>query len=116
MALLLVLAGIYGSVAYSVAQRTQEVGVRCALGAQPADIMRLVVGQSIRLAMAGVVIGLAGAFALTRLLQDLLSHISPTGPATFLTVVLLFFAVTLAASYIPARRATRIDPATALRT
>ncbi len=116
MALLLVLAGIYGSVAYSVAQRTQEVGVRCALGAQPADILRLVVGQSIRLAVAGVVIGRAGAFALTRLLQDLLFHISPTDPATFLTVVLLFFAVTLAASYIPARRATRIDPATALRT
>ncbi len=115
MALLLVLMGIYGIIAYSVAQRTQEMGIRRALGAQHGDILRLVVGESFGLALAGVAIGVAGAFGLTRLMKSLLFHVSATDPATFVTVVLLFLCVALAASYIPARRATRIDPIAALR-
>jgi len=116
MALLLVLMGIYGIIAYSVARRTQEVGIRRALGAQDGDILRLVVGQSLQLALAGVMVGIAGAFGLTRLMQSLLFHVSATDLATFGAVASLFLCVALVASYIPARRATRIDPATALRT
>ena len=115
VALLLALIGIYGIIAYSVAQRTQEMGIRRALGAQQSDILRLVVGQGFRLALAGVAIGIAGAFALTRLMTALLFHVSATDPATFAGVALLFLVVALAASYIPARRATRIDPMAALR-
>ncbi len=115
MALLLVLMGIYGIIAYSVAQRTQEMGIRRALGAQQGDILRLVVGESFRLALVGVAGGIAGAFGLTRLMRNLLFHVSETDPATFVTVALLFLCVALVASYIPARRATRIDPITALR-
>lgn len=115
MALLLVLMGIHGIIAYSVAQRTQEIGIRRALGAQQGDILRLVVGQSVRLALAGVAVGVVGAFGLTRLMQNLLFHVSATDPATFVAVASLFLCVTLMASYIPARRATRIDPIAALR-
>jgi len=115
MALLLVLMGIYGIIAYSVAERTHELGIRRALGAQPRDILRLVVGQTLRLALAGVAAGIAAAFALTRLMRSLLFHVNATDPATFLAVAALFLCVALAASYIPARRATRIDPMTALR-
>jgi putative ABC transport system permease protein len=115
VALLLALIGIYGIIAYSVAQRTQEMGIRRALGAQQSDILRLVVGQGFRLALAGVAIGIAGAFALTRLMTALLFHVSATDPATFIAVALLFLVVALAASYIPALRATRIDPMAALR-
>ncbi len=116
MALLLVLMGIYAIIAYSVAQRNQEIGVRRALGAQKSDILRLIVGQSFRLALVGVAVGIAGALGLTRVLQSRLFHVSATDPATFAAVVLLFLGVALAASYIPARRATRIDPVTVLRT
>ncbi len=115
MALLLVLMGIHGIVAYSVAQRTQEIGIRRALGAQRSDILRLVVGQSLRLALAGVAIGVTGAFGLTRLMQNLLFHVSATDPATFAVVASLFLCVALMASYVPARRAIRIDPIAALR-
>ncbi len=115
MALLLVLMGIYGIIAYSVAQRTQEIGIRRALGAQQGDILRLLVGESFRLALVGVAGGIAGAFGLTRLMRNLLFHVSETDPATFVTVALLFLCVALVASYIPARRATRIDPIAALR-
>jgi len=115
VALLLAVIGIYGIVAYSVARRTQEMGIRRALGAQQSDILRLLVGQGFRLAMAGVAVGIAGAFALTRLMTSLLFHVSATDPATFVAVALLFLLVALAASYIPARRATRIDPMAALR-
>jgi putative ABC transport system permease protein len=115
MALLLVLMGIYGIIAYSVTERTQELGIRRALGAQPSDILRLVVGQSFRYALAGVALGIAGSFALTRLMEKMLFHISPTDPTTFLIVTILFLAIALLASYLPARRATRIDPALALR-
>jgi putative ABC transport system permease protein len=115
MALLLALIGIYGTVAYSVAQRTQEVGIRRALGAQQSDILRLVVGEGFRLALVGVAFGITGAFGLTRLMRTLLFHVSTTDPATFAGIALLFLLVALAASYIPARRATRIDPIAALR-
>ncbi len=115
VALLLALIGIYGVIAYSVAQRTQEMGIRRALGAQQSDILGLVVGQGFRLALAGVAIGIAAALGLTRLMTALLFHVSATNPATFLAVAVLFLLVALAASYLPARRATRIDPMAALR-
>jgi putative ABC transport system permease protein len=115
VALLLALIGIYGVLAYSVAQRIQEVGIRRALGAQEADILRLITGQGVVLALAGVIVGLGGAVALTRVIRTLLFQVSPTDPVTFIGVASLFLLVALAASYIPARRATRIDPIAALR-
>ena len=116
VAVLLALIGIYGVIAYSVAQRTQEVGIRRALGAQQSDILWLVMGQGLVLTLAGTAIGLGGAFALTRVMQALLFQVKATDPATFAGVALLFLVVALAASYIPARRAARIDPVSALRT
>ncbi len=115
VALLLALIGVYGVTAYSASQRTQEMGIRRALGAQQSDILRLVIGQGFMLALSGVAAGLAGAFALTRVMNSLLFHVSATDPATFAGVALLFLLVAVAASYIPARRATRIDPTAALR-
>ena len=115
VALLLALIGIYGVIAYSVAQRTQEVGIRRALGAQPSDILRMVIGQGFALALAGIVIGLGCAFALTRVMKSLLFGVSTTDPGTFACVAALFLLAALAASYLPARRATRIDPMAALR-
>jgi len=115
MALLLVLLGIYGMVAYSIAERTQEIGIRRALGAQPSDVLRLVVGQNFRLALIGTALGILAAFGFTRVLRDLLFEVSATDPATFVVVAFLFLLVSLVASYIPARRAARIDPAIALR-
>jgi len=115
VALLLALIGIYGVIAYSVAQRTREMGIRRALGAQQSDILRLVVAQGLRLALAGVAVGIAGAYGLTRLMESLLFHVTATDPKTFAGVALLFLFVALAASYFPARRATRIDPMAALR-
>jgi len=115
VALLLALIGIYGVIAYSVAQRTQEMGIRRALGAQQSDILRLVVGHGFRLAVVGVALGIAGALGLTRLMTTLLFHVSATDPATFAIVALLFLLVALAASYVPARRAVKIDPMAALR-
>ena len=115
VALLLAVIGIYGVIAYSVAQRTQEVGIRRALGAQDTDILRLVVGQGVVLTLAGVAIGMGAALALTRLMSSLLFHTSAVSPATFAGVTLIFVLAALAASYIPAHRATRIDPTAALR-
>jgi len=115
VALLLALTGIYGVMAYSVAQRTQEVGIRRALGAEQSDILRLVIGQGLALALVGIAIGLGGAFALTRLMKTLLFHVSTTDPAAFAGVAALFLVAALAASYLPARRAARIDPVAALR-
>ena len=114
-AMLLALVGIYGLVAYSVAQRNAELGVRIALGATRGDILRLVVVQGARLALYGVAIGAAGSLALTRLLSKMLYRTSATDPVIFILSAALFTATALAASYIPARRATRIDPVEALR-
>ena len=114
-ATLISVVGLYGVVAYSVAQRTKEMGIRRALGAQQTDILSLVTGQGLRLAVIGVFLGMGGAFAVTRLLQDLLFQVSATDPVTFLAVAILFVIVAMAASYIPARRAIGIDPMDALR-
>ncbi len=114
-ALILALVGIYGLVAYSVAQRTGELGIRIALGASRGDILRLVVGQGLRLTLFGIAIGVAGSLALTRVLAGMLYHTSATDPLTFVLSGLLFTAAAIAAAYRPARRATRIDPTEALR-
>jgi predicted permease len=114
-ALVLAGVGIYGIVAFSVARRTQEIGIRMALGAERRDVLRLVVGEGARLAAIGVVIGLAGALAVTRLVEGLLFGVSATDPMTFAAVASLLVAVALLASYVPARRAMALDPNAALR-
>jgi ABC-type antimicrobial peptide transport system permease subunit len=115
VALILATVGIYGVIAYSVAQRTQEIGIRMALGAKPRDVLRLVVTQGMMQALIGVGIGLGGAFALTRVMSSLLYEVSPLDPATFAALAILLLLVALMASYIPARRAARINPIGALR-
>jgi putative ABC transport system permease protein len=114
-ALLLSAVGIYGVLAYGVTQRTQEIGIRMALGAQHADVLRMVVRQAMALTGAGILAGAAGAFALTRLMTKLLFNVKPADPLTFVAVACLLALVAALASYIPGRRATRVDPVVALR-
>ncbi|MBP6822743.1 MAG: ABC transporter permease [Acidobacteria bacterium] len=113
--ILLVSAGVYGVVSYSVAQRTHEIGIRMALGAPPQTVLKLITGQGLKLALAGILLGLAGALALTGLLKTLLFGISPTDPLSFVLAALLLAGVVALACYLPARRATEIDPLQALR-
>jgi putative ABC transport system permease protein len=115
LALVLAAIGIYGVLAYSVARRTHEIGVRVALGARHADVVRLVLGQGLRVTAIGIVFGVAGALGLTRFLQSLLYEVQPTDPPTFAVVLLLLGSVSFVASYLPARRAMHVDPIVALR-
>jgi putative ABC transport system permease protein len=115
LALALAAVGVYGVVAYSVSQRTHEIGVRMAIGARPIDVLRMVLNEGTRLAIAGVVLGSVVALGASRMIRGLLFNVSATDPATFAAVPVGLLAVALLASYLPARRATRVDPITALR-
>ena len=115
LALALAAVGIYGVISYSVSQRTREFGIRMAVGAQPRDVLKLVIKHGIKLALAGVLLGLAGAWALTRLMKTLLFSVSPTDPLTFAALALLLMLVALLACYLPARKAMKVDPLMALR-
>src|SRR5262249_32221638 len=115
LALILASIGIYGVISYSVAQRTREIGIRMALGANQRQVLTMIVGGGIKLAGLGIVIGAAGALGLTRFIHSFLYGVEPSDPLTFTTIALVLAGVALLASYVPARRAMKIDPNTALR-
>ena len=115
LGLSLALVGVYGVISYSVLQRTREIGLRMALGARPLTVFRMVIGPGMKLTLVGIVLGTASALGLTRFLSSLLVGVSPVDPLTFATLIALFVVVALLACYLPARRATRVDPMVALR-
>jgi len=115
IALILASIGVYGVLSYSVSQRTQEIGVRMALGAGRPDVLRLVVGQGLKLAGAGIVIGIAGAALVTPAIKTILYNVTPTDPLSFVGVAVFLMAVSATASYLPARRAMAVDPIVAIR-
>lgn len=115
MALLLAIIGIYGVMAYSVQEQTHEIGIRIALGAQSREVLRLVLRQGMTLSLIGIAVGLVGSFALTPILSNFLFGVKAHDPLTFIAVSLILLSVSLLATYIPARKATTIDPMVALR-
>jgi putative ABC transport system permease protein len=115
VALVLAAIGIYGIISYAVKRRTREIGIRMALGARPADVQRLVVGQGMRMAAIGLALGVVAALAATRLMSRLLYGVSATDPVTFAVIALLLVGIAFVASWVPARRALAMDPTTSLR-
>jgi len=114
VALLLAVLGVYGTISYMVGEQTREIGIRLALGADRGMILTMILGQGLRLATGGAAVGLVGALLATRLISGLLYGVSPFDPITFVSVAVVLTVVALAASYLPARRAMRVDPVTAL--